>query len=54
MYALINNYTVLSMAQAIALQRLPTASGPSDPAIEKAVRNHDLTEDYALLQRLLK
>lgn len=35
MYALINNYTVLSMAQAIALQRLPMASGPSDPAIEK-------------------
>ncbi|WP_342032990.1 glutamate synthase-related protein [Agrobacterium pusense] len=54
MYALINNYTVLSMAQAIALQRLPMASGPSDAAIEKAVRNLILTEDYALMQRLLK
>ncbi|HCD82858.1 MAG TPA: glutamate synthase large subunit, partial [Agrobacterium sp.] len=54
MYALLNNYTVLSMAQAIALQRLPLASGPSDPAIEKAVRNLILTEDYALMQRLLK
>lgn len=54
MYALLNNYTVLSMAQAIALQRVPTAPGPSDPAIEKAVRNLILTEDYALMQRLLK
>ncbi|MDS7595815.1 glutamate synthase-related protein [Agrobacterium tumefaciens] len=54
MYALLNNYTVLNMAQAIAMQRVPMASGPSDPAIEKAVRNLILTEDYALMQRLLK
>lgn len=54
MYALLNNYTVLSMAQAIAMQRVPFARGPSDPAIEKAVRNLILTEDFALMQRLLK
>jgi glutamate synthase (NADPH/NADH) large chain len=54
MYALLNNYTVLSMAQAIAMQRVPLARGPSDPAIEKAVRNLILTEEFALMQRLLK
>lgn len=54
MYALINNYTVLSMAQSLAMARVPKATGPSDPAIEKAVRNLILTEDFALMQRLLK
>lgn len=54
MYALLNNYTVLRMAQTVALNRLPNARGPSDPAVEKAVRNLLLTEDFALMQRLLK
>lgn len=52
MYTLLNNYTVLSMAQAVAMARVPNASGPSDPAVDKAVRNLVLTEDFSLLHRL--
>lgn len=52
MFALLNNYTVLSMAQSLAASRVPGAAGPSDPAVEKAVRNLILTEDFALMQRL--
>ncbi|MDR6433443.1 glutamate synthase-related protein [Brucella pseudogrignonensis] len=52
MFTLLNNYTVLSMAQAIAMARVPNASGPSDPAVDKAVRNLVLTEDFSLMHRL--
>ena len=54
MFALLNNYTVLSMAQSIALARVPGARGPSDPAVEKAVRNLLLTEDFSLMQKLAR
>lgn len=54
MFALLNNYTVLSMAQSLALLRNPGASGPSDPNVEKAVRNLILTEDFALMSRLAR
>jgi glutamate synthase (NADPH/NADH) large chain len=54
MFVLLNNYTVLSMAQSLALSRVPGARGPSDPAVEKAVRNLLLTEDFALMQRLAR
>jgi glutamate synthase (NADPH/NADH) large chain len=54
MYALINNYTVLSMAQGLAMARVPNALGPSEPAVDKAVRNLLLTEDFALMQKLLR
>ncbi|MFT4184183.1 MAG: glutamate synthase-related protein [Rhizobium sp.] len=52
MFALLNNYTVLSMAQSLAMVRVAGAHGPSDPAVEKAVRNLLLTEDFALMQKL--
>jgi glutamate synthase (NADPH/NADH) large chain len=52
MFTLINNYTVLSMAQSLAMARVPNALGPSEPAVEKAVRNLILTEDFALMQKL--
>ncbi|MGF9564665.1 glutamate synthase-related protein [Neorhizobium sp. BT27B] len=52
MFTLLNNYTVLSMAQSLAMARVPNALGPSEPAVEKAVRNLILTEDFALMQKL--
>jgi glutamate synthase (NADPH/NADH) large chain len=54
MFALLNNYTVLSMAQGLAVARVPNALGPSEPAVEKAVRNLVLTEDFALMSKLLR
>ncbi|MCQ4628460.1 glutamate synthase large subunit [Shinella sp. CPCC 100929] len=54
MFVLLNNYTVLSMAQSLALSRVPAARGASDPAVEKAVRNLLLTEDFSLMQRLAR
>ena len=52
MFALINQWTVLDAAQAIAVQRL---KAPVDsPATRKATRNLILTEDFALLTRLLR
>lgn len=54
MFVLLNNYTVLSMAQSIALARVPGARGPSDPAVEKAVRNLLLTDDFSLMQKLAR
>ena len=52
MFALLNNYTVLNAAQEMALSKLPGAADPSDPAVDKAVRNLLLTEDFFLMQRL--
>jgi glutamate synthase (NADPH/NADH) large chain len=54
MFALLNNYTVLSMAQGLAMARVPNALGPSEPAVEKAVRNLLLTEDFALMSKLMR
>jgi glutamate synthase (NADPH/NADH) large chain len=54
MFALLNNYTVLSMAQGLAMARVPNALGPSEPAVEKAVRNLILTEDFALMSKLMR
>ncbi|OJU06965.1 MAG: hypothetical protein BGN83_21465 [Rhizobium sp. 63-7] len=54
MFTLLNNYTVLTMAQSVALARVPNAGGPSDPAVEKAVRNLLLTEDFALMQKIAR
>ncbi|MGC0366258.1 glutamate synthase (NADPH/NADH) large chain [Rhodococcus sp. 27YEA15] len=54
MYALLNEYTVLHFAQKLAAARTPGASGPADPAVQKAARNLVLTEDFALVQQLVK
>ncbi|OBZ95705.1 GltA [Pararhizobium polonicum] len=54
MFALLNNYTVLSMAQGLAMARVPNALGPSDRDVEKAVRNLILTEDFALMSKLMR
>ncbi|WP_244651123.1 glutamate synthase-related protein [Rhizobium sp. CFBP 8762] len=54
MYTLLNNYTVLNMAQQLAMARVPNALGPSDADVQEAVRNLLLTEDFALMSKLLR
>ncbi|MBF6214027.1 glutamate synthase large subunit [Nocardia puris] len=54
MYALLNTYTVLNMAQQLALSRMPGVGDVQDPRIGKAVRNLILTEDFFLIQKLQK
>ncbi len=52
MLILLNNYTVLSTAQQLALSRLPKGTAVDDAAVEKAVRNLLMTEDFALISKL--
>ncbi|MBH0120456.1 glutamate synthase large subunit [Rhodococcus sp. CX] len=52
MFALLNNYTVLAAAQSMAMQRIPGATDAADPAVQKAVRNLLLTEDFFLVKKL--
>ncbi|MER6180513.1 glutamate synthase-related protein [Streptomyces sp. NPDC001652] len=54
MFSLLSSYTVLGVAQDLALQRVPGASGPEDPRIAEAVRNLVLTEDFFVKQRVVK
>ncbi|SNS92207.1 glutamate synthase-related protein [Rhodococcoides kyotonense] len=53
-YALLNQYTVLHYAHEVALTRIPGATTHDDPAVHKAARNLVLTEDFALVQRLVQ
>ena len=52
MFALLNNYTVLSLAQNVAMLRVPGATGPEDPRVAEATRKLLLTEDYAVVTRI--
>ncbi len=52
MFALLNQWTVLDAAQDIAASRLKR--GVDHPETRKAAKNLILTEDFALLSRLLK
>ncbi|MDR5172089.1 glutamate synthase large subunit [Methylobacillus flagellatus] len=52
MFELLNNYTVLNMAQQVAMAKVPNAQSVADPAVQKAVRNLLLTEDFLLMQKL--
>jgi glutamate synthase (NADPH) large chain len=52
MYALLNTYTVLNMAQQLALSRLPGVTDVTAAAVGKTVRNLVLTEDFFLIQKL--
>lgn len=52
MFALLNTYTVLNMAQQLALTRSPGITDVTDPRIGKTVRNLVLTEDFFLIQKL--
>ena len=52
MYSLLNTYTVLNMAQQLALSRMPGVEAVADPRVGQAVRNLVLTEDFFLIQKL--
>nr|WP_188575369.1 glutamate synthase-related protein [Azorhizobium oxalatiphilum] len=54
MLVLINNYTVLALAQQLALSRLPGVSDPDAPAVRSGVRKLIMTEDFALMQKILR
>ncbi|HEY5980550.1 MAG TPA: glutamate synthase-related protein [Microlunatus sp.] len=51
-YAVLSSYTVLAIAQEIALERVPGTTGPGDPRITAAARKLVLTEDFAVRQKL--
>ena len=52
MFVLLNNYTVLSFAQQLALTKLPKGTAVDGPEVEKAVRNLLMTEDFSLISKL--
>ncbi|MGK3143090.1 glutamate synthase-related protein [Pantoea sp. C2G6] len=52
MFVLLNNYTVLSFAQQLALNKMPKGTPVEDAAVEKAVRNLLMTEDFSLVSKL--
>lgn len=54
MFSLLSSYTVLGVAQDLALKRVPGATGPDDPNVTEAVRNLILTEDFFVKQRVVK
>ncbi|MCY1696348.1 glutamate synthase-related protein [Curtobacterium sp. SL109] len=54
MFSLLSSYTVLGVAQDLALERVPGAVGPADPRVLEAVRNLVLTEDFFVKQRVVK
>ncbi|ROR28935.1 glutamate synthase (NADPH/NADH) large chain [Curtobacterium sp. JUb34] len=53
MFSLLSSYTVLGVAQDVALERVPGA-GPNDPRVAEAVKNLVLTEDFSVKQRVVK
>jgi glutamate synthase (NADPH/NADH) large chain len=54
MYELLNTYFVLDMAQKISLKRLPNVTSAEHPDAIKASRNLILTEDFSLMNGLLR
>jgi len=54
MYELLNTYTVLDMTQKLALGRLKGEHDKRAPAVQSAVRKLILTEDFALVQKLVR
>ncbi|NYD67253.1 glutamate synthase-related protein [Agromyces atrinae] len=52
--SLVTSYTVLSLAQEIALARVPDATGPDDPRAQQVARTLVLTEDFFVRQRVQK
>jgi glutamate synthase (NADPH/NADH) large chain len=54
MYELLNTYSVLDAAQKISLKRLPDVTSIEHPDAIKATRNLILTEDFSLMNGLLR
>ncbi|GAA3695473.1 glutamate synthase-related protein [Microlunatus aurantiacus] len=53
-FAVLSSYTVLAIAQEIALERVPGTTGLGDPRITAAARKLVLTEDFAVRQKLVR
>ncbi|TKJ96548.1 glutamate synthase large subunit [Plantibacter flavus] len=51
-YALLTSYTVLKLAQEVALSRTPGVDDPSHPLVQASVRTLILTEDFFVMQRV--
>ena len=51
-FAVLSSYAVLAIAQEIALERVPVATGPADPRITAAARKLILTEDFFVRQKV--
>ena len=54
MYELLNTYAVLEMAQKIALKKFAPTASIDDPDVLKVTRNLILTEDFSLMNGLLR
>ncbi|MGP5653296.1 glutamate synthase-related protein [Candidatus Corynebacterium faecigallinarum] len=54
MFSLLASYTILSAAREIARERVTGAVGPDDPRIEEMVRNLILTEDFFVMQKVVR
>ena len=54
MFGLLSSYTVLAVAHDLALQRVPGATGPDDPRVHDAARKLVLTEDFFVMQKVMK
>ncbi|GAB2607259.1 hypothetical protein GCM10027067_18440 [Pseudactinotalea suaedae] len=54
MYGLLSSYTVLSAAQEIALDRVGGGAAIDDPRVVETARTLVLTEDFFVMQRLVK
>ena len=53
MYALLSSYTVLSIAQTIARDRVPGARSTDEPEVEEVARKLILTEDFFVTQKVI-
>ncbi|RDH11444.1 glutamate synthase-related protein [Tsukamurella pulmonis] len=53
-FSLLSSFTVLSLAQEVAAERVAGATGHDDPRVSARARNLVLTEDFAVRQRLTK
>lgn len=54
MYGLLSAYTVFTIARQLAQQRVPAALGPDDPRVHSAARTLILTEDFFVMQKVMK
>ncbi|MEL6436600.1 MAG: glutamate synthase-related protein, partial [Pseudomonadota bacterium] len=54
MFRLLNSWTVVNAANELALKRVKEADSVKDPRVIKAARNLVLTEDFYLMNQLLK
>ena len=53
-YALLASYTVLALSREVALERVSGATGPDDPRVQEAARKLVLTEDFNVMQRVVR